>query len=156
MILWAAYWWSERNCADILAKAAKQFVWRYLSCWRRGEGKNTSNYPFCIQQDLSKGRHSGDSHPFTGAKVAIMTNPTCAPIWGVSKRHSHGIMELSQGILYCTTAYLTLDRNKWWAILCFTFHFWDGGGKSIIPNTVQRTSRTLSSGQQVCKVGKYY
>lgn len=31
MILWAAYWWRERNCADMFANAARQLVCRYLS-----------------------------------------------------------------------------------------------------------------------------
>lgn len=35
MILWAAYWWRERNCADMFAKAARQFVCRYLSWGER-------------------------------------------------------------------------------------------------------------------------
>lgn len=33
MIRWAAYWWRHRNWADMLASAARQLVWRYLS-WR--------------------------------------------------------------------------------------------------------------------------
>jgi len=53
MILWAAYWWSERNCADILAKAAKQFVWRYLSCQKEEERKKTtSDCPFDTHRHL--------------------------------------------------------------------------------------------------------
>lgn len=31
MIRWAAYWCRQRNWADMLARAARQFVWRYLS-----------------------------------------------------------------------------------------------------------------------------
>lgn len=30
--LWLTYGCKDVNCADIFAKAAKQFVWRYLSC----------------------------------------------------------------------------------------------------------------------------
>lgn len=32
MMRWAAYWWRLRNWADMLASAARQLVWRYLSC----------------------------------------------------------------------------------------------------------------------------
>lgn len=52
MILCAAYWCSERNCADILARAARQFVCRYLSCQKEGRKTNTSNCPFYIQWHL--------------------------------------------------------------------------------------------------------
>lgn len=39
MMRWAAYWCRLRNWADMLASAARQLVWRYLSC---SGGKHTN------------------------------------------------------------------------------------------------------------------
>lgn len=46
MMRWAAYWWRLRNWADMLASAARQLVWRYLSCsgWKH---TNATRSHFC-------------------------------------------------------------------------------------------------------------
>lgn len=54
MILWAAYWWRERNCADMFAKAARQFVCRYLSCGERARLKHTDRIFSTLQGRLTK------------------------------------------------------------------------------------------------------
>lgn len=56
MMRWAAYWWSLRNWADMLASAARQLVWRYLSC----SGWKTTN----------------KCHTFRGLKVHL-----AVPLW---------------------------------------------------------------------------
>lgn len=43
MILWAAYWWRARNCADMFASAARQLVCRYLSCQKTARVKLTAS-----------------------------------------------------------------------------------------------------------------
>lgn len=53
MMRWAAYWWRLRNWADMLASAARQLVWRYLSCsgWKHTQtqhGHISANTPASI------------------------------------------------------------------------------------------------------------
>lgn len=68
MIRWAAYWWRHRNCADMLASAARQLVCRYLS-WRRRTHKQADNSGIKIKLKIA-----------FNSNTPIMPNTICAKI----------------------------------------------------------------------------